>query len=67
MFRTCLPWQEEGVQTRSAVNINSVVTNFLKAPECEKILSDNPRMQVHADLQADILNIMGSRYIFIKP
>ena len=49
-----------GVQTRSVVNINDIIRNFLKTPEYERILSYNPRMQVNADLPTDILNIMGS-------
>ena len=49
-----------GVQTRSPVRINDVIMNFLKSPEHERILLYNPRMRVDADLQADILNIMGS-------
>ncbi len=49
-----------GIQTRSPVNINGIVNNFLKSPEYERILTFNPRMQVNADLQSDILCIMGS-------
>ncbi|MBA4419498.1 MAG: hypothetical protein C0392_16580, partial [Syntrophus sp. (in: bacteria)] len=43
-----------GVQTRSVVNINDIIRNFLKTPEYERILSYNPRMQVNADLPTDI-------------
>jgi PAS domain S-box-containing protein len=50
-----------GVQTRSPVSINDVIMNFLKSPEYERILLCNPRMRVNADLQADILNMMGSK------
>jgi PAS domain S-box-containing protein len=50
-----------GVLTRSAVSINDVIMNFLKSPEYERILLCNPRMRVNADLQADILNMMGSK------
>lgn len=49
-----------GVQTRNAVNINSIIMNFMKTPEYERTLLYNPRMQVGVDLQEDILNIMGS-------
>lgn len=50
-----------GVQTRSPVRINDIIMNFLKSPEYERILLCNPRMRVNADLQADILNMMGSK------
>jgi len=55
-----------GVQTKSPVRINEIIMDFLKSPEYERILLYNPRMQVNADLQADILNIMGSKIHLYK-
>lgn len=49
-----------GVQTKKAVNINALILDCQKTPEFEKVLSSNPKVQIKMDLEADILNVMGS-------
>jgi PAS domain S-box-containing protein len=49
-----------GVQTRKVFNLNAVITECQKTPEFEKVLSFNPKVQIKTELEADLLNIMGS-------
>jgi signal transduction histidine kinase len=49
-----------GVQTMKVFNLNSTITECQGTPEFEKILSFNPKVLIRTDLEADLLNIMGS-------
>jgi two-component system cell cycle sensor histidine kinase/response regulator CckA len=49
-----------GVQTLEAVNLNTIVEEYLEAPEFRKLCSYHPDVTVKADLAQDLLGIQGS-------
>jgi signal transduction histidine kinase/ActR/RegA family two-component response regulator len=49
-----------GVVSRQVLNLNEVVSDYLKSPEFAKIASYHPKVQIKTDLAADLLNISGS-------
>ena len=49
-----------GVQNRKIINLNATVMDCQKTPEFEKVLSLNPAVRIKTDLEADLLNIVGS-------
>ncbi len=49
-----------GVAATEVVNINSIVSEYLLSPEYEKLLLDNPDVKVSRQLDANLLNILGS-------
>ncbi len=49
-----------GVKASDVMNLNSIVTNFLKTPEFEKIQSHHPQVSFRTECQAELLNIKGS-------
>ena len=53
--------RREGV-TKEAVNLNDVVSEYLKSPEHEKLKSHHPLIEVKTDLEANLLNVHGSLF-----
>ena len=49
-----------GVAATEVVNLNSVVSEYLLSPEYERLLLDNPDVKVSHQLDANLLNILGS-------
>jgi two-component system, cell cycle sensor histidine kinase and response regulator CckA len=49
-----------GVSISEATNLNNVVSDYLKSPEFEKLLSYHPDVRVETDLEENLLNILGS-------
>jgi PAS domain S-box-containing protein len=49
-----------GVQDRKAINLNTLILDFLKAPECEAITTLHPNVELKANLGAELLPIMGA-------
>jgi PAS domain S-box-containing protein len=49
-----------GVQTREIIKLNTVITDAVKSPEFEKILSYHPGVRIKINLDAGLLNIKGS-------
>ncbi|MBW1825251.1 MAG: response regulator, partial [Deltaproteobacteria bacterium] len=49
-----------GVAVTEVVNLNDVVSDYLKSPGHEKLKSFHPIVQVETDLETDTLNILGS-------
>jgi signal transduction histidine kinase len=49
-----------GVAITEIVNLNHIVTEFLDSPECAKIKKFHPELDLHVNLDDDLLNIMGS-------
>lgn len=49
-----------GIATMEVVNINDIITAYLKSPEHEKIKSFHPNVEVETNLEAELLNISGS-------
>jgi len=50
-----------GVPTMEVVDLNEIVTEYLKSPECEKFRSFHPTVAIETGLGEDLLHIMGSR------
>jgi PAS domain S-box-containing protein len=55
-----------GVQTKKAVNLNTIITDCQKTPEFEKVFSYNPYVKLKVDIESDLLNIMGSPVHLVK-
>ena len=49
-----------GVVVTEVVNLNNVISEYLKSSEHEKIQSYHPGVHIETRLEADILNILGS-------
>ena len=50
-----------GVPSVEVVNLNEIVSEYLKSLEYEKLKSFHPHVAINADLKADVFNISGSR------
>jgi PAS domain S-box-containing protein len=55
-----LTMARRGVVIEDVVELNALVTKYLKSPEFNKLLSFNPAVEVKTRLAADILNVAGS-------
>ena len=49
-----------GVSINEVTNLNEIISNFLKSPECHKIIEFHPNVRFELDLQSTLLNIIGS-------
>ena len=49
-----------GVVVTEVVNLNNVISEYLKSPEYEKLQSYYPAVHLEAHLEKDVLNILGS-------
>jgi CheY-like chemotaxis protein len=49
-----------GVQITEVVNLNAILTNCLESVEYEKLEEFNPDVKIVANLEKDLLNILGS-------
>ena len=49
-----------GVAATEVVNLNSIVSEYLLSPEHEKLQIDHPDVRVVRNLEANLLNILGS-------
>jgi len=49
-----------GVTITEIVNLNSIISEQLKSPECEKLKSFHPNVDIKTNPEKDLLNINGS-------
>ena len=49
-----------GVVATEVVNLNNVISEYLKSPEHEKLQSYHPGVHIETHLEKDVLNILGS-------
>jgi len=49
-----------GVAVTEVVNLNSIVSQYLKSPEFEKLKTFYPNVSLQTDLEAELLPILGS-------
>ncbi len=49
-----------GVATTEVVNLNEIISDYLKTPEHEKVKKFHPHLQFGINLEENLLNIMGS-------
>jgi two-component system, cell cycle sensor histidine kinase and response regulator CckA len=55
-----------GVAINDVVNLNEIVSEFLKSPEYEKILSFHPGVKIEVNLGQNLLNTMGLSFNLSK-
>lgn len=60
IIQDMLTLARRGVAVSGVVNLNTVISNYLKAPEFEKLKAFHHYLTVKADLEEDLLNIKGS-------
>jgi PAS domain S-box-containing protein len=56
-----LTMAQRGVPTIELVDLNEIISEYLKSPECEKLRSYHPDVEIKLDLAGDLLNISGSK------
>jgi len=49
-----------GVPITEVVNLNTIINEYLKSPEYEKLKSFHPDVDIEINLESDLLNILGS-------
>ena len=49
-----------GVATTEVANLNDIITDYLASPEYDKLRDFHPGVQVETNLEADLLNVLGS-------
>jgi len=49
-----------GVSTNKVVNLNTIISDYLKSPEHIKLLSFYPEVEIEINLGAELMNILGS-------
>ena len=49
-----------GAAVMEVLNLNNIISDYLKTPEYEKLLSYYPNIEVVLDLESDLLNMLGS-------
>ena len=49
-----------GVAITEVVNLNNIISDYLKSPEYEKLQSFYPNVKVKMDLETNLINIVGS-------
>jgi len=49
-----------GVAVKEAVNLNTIISEYLKSPEHQNLLSFHPSIHVKTNLEVNLLNVSGS-------
>jgi len=60
IIQDMLTMTRRGVSVMEVVNLNDVISGFLRSPVYERIRSDNPRVTFSIERSPEILNIKGS-------
>jgi PAS domain S-box-containing protein len=60
IIQDLLTMARRGVAVSEVININDIISEYLKTPEFEKMLSFHELVTVRTDLEVNLLNIMGS-------
>jgi len=55
-----------GIPTTEVVELNEIITEYLKSPECDKLRSFHPHVAIETDLSGDLFNISGSEVHLAK-
>lgn len=61
-----LTMARRGVITDDVLNLNAIIFEYLKSPECEKLKSFHKNVQIESNLQENLFNIVGSRVHLAK-
>jgi len=49
-----------GVSVSEVLDVNKIIFEYLRSPECNKMKSYHPDAEIETDLDADVMNIIGS-------
>ena len=49
-----------GIQNRTVINLNAIITEYQRTPEFTKLSTFHPNVRIKTDYDANLLNIMGS-------
>jgi PAS domain S-box-containing protein len=49
-----------GVVTTKVLNLNGIISEYLKSPEFENMRLNHPNVRIKTDFESDLLNILGS-------
>ena len=49
-----------GVVTTKVLNLNAIISEYLRSPEFENLRMNHPNVQIKTDFEHDLLNILGS-------
>jgi PAS domain S-box-containing protein len=49
-----------GVVTTNVLNLNAIISDYLKSPELENLRMNHPNVHIKTDFETDLLNILGS-------
>jgi len=60
IVRDLLTLARGGVANTEAVNLNHIISDYVKSPEHEKLISFHPDVQMETYPEDDLLNILGS-------
>ena len=60
IIQDLLTLARRGVAVSQVINLNQVISDYLKSPEFEDLKTRHPRVTFKADLTTDLLNILGS-------
>lgn len=60
IIQDMLTLARRGVQARDVVNFNTLIGDFLKTPELEKLLASHSKVKIITSLEAEPLSILGS-------
>jgi len=60
IIQDLLTLARRGVTVSEVVNLNTVILDYLKSPEFEKMKSYHPNVRIAADLDESLLNLRGS-------
>ena len=60
IVQNLLTLARRGVATTEVANLNTIIQEYQKSPEFEKLRSFHPNVEIEIHLEKDILNILGS-------
>lgn len=60
IIQDMLTLARRGVQVREVINLNTLILDYLKTPEFEKLATFHPGVQIDTDLDEELLPIKGS-------
>ena len=49
-----------GVSVTEVLDVNEIIFEYLRSPECDKLKSYHPDAEIESDFDADLMNIIGS-------
>ncbi len=66
IVKDLLTLARRGVNVADVVNLNTIVSDYLRSPEFKNLKLHHPEMEVETDFETDLFNISGSRVHLFK-